>query len=127
MTDELTTKPTIETVLERINALDQRMEQRIDSFDQRMEQRVDSFDQRMEQRIDALDQKWDGRINALEQKLEARIDGVEKQVTALRSDMDAGLKKVGRTIAALNDNFLNLQSDFRDFNSRLERLESKAS
>jgi len=97
MTDDSTTKPTLETVLERINALDQKLEGRMEG-------------------------------------LEARIGGVENQVsalrsgiTSLRSDMDAGLKKVGRTIAALNDNLLNVQSDFRDFNARLESLESQGS
>lgn len=94
MTDDSTTKPTIETVLERINA---------------------------------LDQKFETRINELGQRLEARIDGVEKQVTALRSDMEAGFKHVGRKIEVLNDNFLTMQANQRDLNARVEGLESQGS
>ena len=83
MADDSTTKPTIETVLERINALDQ--------------------------------------------KLEARIDRIEKQVTALRSDMEAGFRHVGRKIEVLNDNFLTMQANHRDLNARVESLESQGS
>jgi chromosome segregation ATPase len=97
MTEDATTRPTIETVLER---------------------------------IDALDQKLEGRIDGLG----ARMDGVEHQVNSmrseavnLRSDMNAGLKQVGRKIATLNDNVLTIQSDFRDFNARLENIESQGS
>ena len=87
MTDDSTTKPTIETVLERINALDQKFEARIDELGQRL----------------------------------------EKQVTALRSDMEAGFRHVGRKIEVLNDNFLTMQANHRDLNARVESLESQGS
>jgi uncharacterized protein YPO0396 len=83
MADDATTKPTIETVLDRINALGE--------------------------------------------NLGGRLERVEQQVTALRSDMEAGLRQIGRKIQVLNDNILTVQADHRDLIRRVEDLESKAS
>lgn len=53
MADELTTKPTIETVLERISALDQKVDERMNALDQKVDERFESMDNEMDQLIRA--------------------------------------------------------------------------
>ena len=48
MSDEAQTKPTLETILERINALDAKFEKRIDALDAKFEKRFDALEQRLE-------------------------------------------------------------------------------
>jgi len=44
MADEMTTKPTIETVLERISAFDKKFDERIGTLEKTMNERFDSVD-----------------------------------------------------------------------------------
>ena len=72
MADELTTKPTIETVLERINALDQKVDER-----------MSALDKKVDERISALDKKVDERIDRLEKRMEEGFDGIENEMDQL--------------------------------------------
>lgn len=122
MTEDATTKPTLETVLERINALDRKTEERINALEQKVEGRIDRLDNRM----NGLDTRMIG--------LDMRMGGVENQVNGLRSDLvnirsdtNAGLRQVVRKIEALNDNVLAVQAAQRDLILRVENLESQDS
>lgn len=42
--EDATTKPTIETVLERINGLEQRISERIDALEERLDSRLDRIE-----------------------------------------------------------------------------------
>ena len=68
MTDDMNTRPTIETILEAIRAVDQKLDRRIDA----LEQRFDALEQKVDRRIDGLEQ----RIDALERKVDERFEQV---------------------------------------------------
>jgi predicted RNase H-like nuclease (RuvC/YqgF family) len=96
--EDMKTSPTIETLLERINAI----AQQVSSIDAR----VNSIGQQL--------------IEVRDIVVELR-DGQEK----IKAEMAAGFKQVERKIAILNDTMLSVQSDQRDHENRLEKLESK--
>lgn len=54
MTDELTTKPTIETILERINAFDAKFDSRIDQLESRLNNRIDRLESQMTARFEQV-------------------------------------------------------------------------
>ena len=51
MSEDATTKPTIETVLERVNALGEKF----DAFSEKVETRFDSFREEVETRLDRIE------------------------------------------------------------------------
>ncbi|PYS76535.1 MAG: hypothetical protein DMF67_17365 [Acidobacteria bacterium] len=53
--EKYSTKPTIETVLERINALDEKLSARVDGFEKRIEERITSFEERVGIRLDRIE------------------------------------------------------------------------
>ena len=73
--DEKVTKPTIETVLDRMNAMEQRLGDRIDATEQRMGERIDASEQRMGE-----------RMKSLEDRLGTRLDRIEVMTNTTRTD-----------------------------------------
>jgi len=53
--DEKVTKPTIETVLERMNAMEQRLGERISASEQRVGERIDALEERLDRRLDRME------------------------------------------------------------------------
>ncbi len=53
--DEKVTKPTIETVLERMGAMEERINQRMDGMGERISQRIDGLEQRLDSRLDRVE------------------------------------------------------------------------
>ncbi|HEX5707714.1 MAG TPA: hypothetical protein VFX96_10495 [Pyrinomonadaceae bacterium] len=53
------TRPTLETILERINSLEERLNGRMDSLEERLDNRIHSLEERMNARFDELDIKID--------------------------------------------------------------------
>lgn len=101
MTDDMTTRPTIETVLERIGA----------------------FDQKVEDRINALEQRIDERINALERKVDARFDQVNErfaQVDARFSQVDTELDRLAVVVYATKSEMHTLRIDFREMRAQMK-------
>jgi len=89
--DEKVTKPTIETVLERMNAMEQRLGDRIGALDVSVSERIIASEQRVGERIDAL-----------EERLDRRLDRMENLITINRSE------------------FLELRMDYRDVRAQLK-------
>ena len=89
--DEKVTKPTIETVLQRMGAMEERAIQRMDAMEERINQRMDAMEERLNQRIDKL-----------ELRLDSRLDRVESVANGTRSEM------------------LELRADFRDWRVQLK-------
>ena len=89
--DENVTKPTIETVLERMNAMEQRLGDRIGALDVSVSDRISASEQRVGERIDAL-----------EERLDRRLDRMENLITINRSE------------------FLELRMDYRDVRAQLK-------
>jgi archaellum component FlaC len=92
------TQPTLETVLERINALGERLSDEIQT------------------RINALDEKLSGEIHALDEKLSGEIREVRAEV-----------KLINRTFEVVAKDSLEMKVRTREAEARLDELERKAS
>ena len=69
--DEKVTKPTIETVLERMGAMEERLNQRTDAMEGRLNQRTDKLEQRLDSRLDRIESVASGTRSEM---LELRAD-----------------------------------------------------
>ena len=58
--DEKVTKPTIETVLERMAAIEERSNQRMDAMEERLNQRIDKLELRLDSRFDRVESVANG-------------------------------------------------------------------
>jgi hypothetical protein len=91
--DDMTTRPTIETVLERINTLAIHIDGRFDLVEKQLADlngRVAAVEQRMvasDQRMDALEQKHSAMEKHL-RRIDIRLDRIEGMVLMLRSGFD---------------------------------------
>ena len=106
--DDLTTKPTLETVLERINAVGETLTSRMDVIVNDVAQlRTD-----MNQRFDAVEQ---------------RFATVDTEIANLRRDVERGFRVVERKMGYLSTEFLERRRVIEDLEIRIEELENKAS
>lgn len=96
MTDELTTKPTIETVLERISVFDTKLGNLIDQLDSR-------FDQ-------------------LASKVESRIDQLEAQMTARFEQVYIEIDRVASVAHSTKGEMLALRVEFRELRTQLKEV-----
>ena len=62
MADDMITKPTIETILERMAASDERFEQRFDQLEKKTDERFERFEKRTDERFDKLEKEFDRLI-----------------------------------------------------------------
>ena len=99
--EEMSTKPTIETVIERMNAWG----------DQFRSEFAELRSGQIELR---------GTVDELRKGQDELRKGQEE----LRADLHANLHLVARKIQALNDNILTVQANMRDLVMYIERLES---
>jgi hypothetical protein len=82
------TKPTIETVLERINALGEDLNARIDGLEKGLNAR-----------IDGLEEKMDKRFNAVEDRLHdmnVKVKLLNQDVLQMRADIEKVDERIGR-------------------------------
>lgn len=95
--DDMTTKPTIETVLERINKLGENLMARFDA---------------LESEVAVL------RID---------VDAIKSEMSALRVDMQKGFRHVEKKLDVLNKGLFETRADVRELEERVEEIESKVS
>jgi hypothetical protein len=110
--DEKITKPTIETVLDRMNAVEQRMGERIDASEQRLGEKITALDLGVGERISACEQRLVERIVASDQLLGERMNIFEERF-GTRLDRIEGLAYTCR------GEILDLRADFRDLRKQL--------
>ena len=96
MNDEMATKPTLETLLARINEWGASLGREL------------------------------AEIKAGQNELRKGQDELRKGQEQLRADLKTGLHRVERKIEILNDNLLTINADIRDLEVRLEKLESES-
>lgn len=96
MNDEMTTKPTMETLLARVNEWGANLTSEL------------------------------AEIKAGLEDLRKGQEGLHKGQEDLRADMNSGLHRVKRQIQTLNDNFLEVQAEIRELNVQVEKLESES-
>jgi hypothetical protein len=89
--DEKVTKPTIETVLERMVGMEERLNQRMDAMEGRLNLRMSEMEERINQRTVAVEERFD-----------SRADRIESDSKKTRSEM------------------LELRADFRELNIKLK-------
>ncbi|HWO01915.1 MAG TPA: hypothetical protein VNS63_21880 [Blastocatellia bacterium] len=99
--DDMSTKPTIETVIERMNEWG--------------EQFRSEFAELRSSHIE---------LRGTVEELRKGQEELRKGHSELRTDLNAGLHRVARKIEILNDNILTVQADVRDLVVRMEKLES---
>jgi uncharacterized protein YoxC len=95
--EDSTTKPTIETVLERINAVGEKVAALADSMNSRFE------------------------------RIDTEVAQIRHDIDTVKHDINTGFRKVERKIELLNRDFLTIRGDNEDLLQRVENLESKAS
>ena len=116
------TKPIWEKALAAIAETNTVMLAGFDEFRRQLESinaRLDSMDARFD--------SMDARFDSVEARFEALNNKVEAGSNTLHVDLEDGLRGVERKIDVLNKNILELQADQRYVDSRLEKIESKAS
>jgi hypothetical protein len=80
------TKPTLETILERINALGEGLNARIDGLEIKLTERIDKFEQHVEARFDRTDNRLDD--------LTTKMKLLNEDVLQMRSDISRMTKRV---------------------------------
>jgi uncharacterized coiled-coil DUF342 family protein len=108
--DEMSTTPTIETLLGRLNEWG--------------EQFTNEFNN-LKNEFNNLKTVQQEHGNVLGE-LRKGQDELRKGQDELRNDLNAGLRRVERKIEILNDNILTVNADNRDVEVRLEKLEAES-
>lgn len=108
--DEMTTQPTINTLLARLDEWGARFVNELSEI------RKGQDELRTGQA--ELGQSVEG--------LRKGQDELRKGQDELRADLNGGLRRVERKIEILNDNLLTINADIRDLEVRLEKIESES-
>jgi len=108
MNDEMTTQPTMETLLARINEWGTNLTGELAE--------IKAGQEELQQRVQELRNGQDD--------LRKGQDDLRKGQEELRVDMNSGLHRVKRQIQTLNDNILEVQAEIRELNVQVEKLES---
>lgn len=107
--DEMTTQPTVHTLLASLDEWGARFTNELSEIRTGQEElRTGQTELR-------------NSVEELRKGQEALRKGQEE----LRADLNAGLRRVERKIEILNDNLLTIKADLRDLEVRLEKLESE--
>ena len=101
MTDDMTTRPTIETVLERIGAFDRKVDDAITA---------------LAHKIDTLERKVDDRIDGLEKKVDERFDQANARFRHLDNEIDSLSSVAHHTKAEMH----TLRLAFREMQAHLK-------
>jgi len=131
------TKPTIETVLERLSAvvsmisdLDSRITNRFDALEARMsgvESRLNALEgrvSRIESRLEALEARVSGVESRLD-ALEVRVSGVESRLSALETQVTEGFQKVNKTLEHMKHKVEVMTQDIMDMRASLRGLDQR--
>ena len=123
MADDMTAGPTIETVLERIGAFDQKvddrintLERKIDALERKVDERIDALERKVDERIDVLERKFDQRIDALERKVDERFDQVNARFSLVDNEIDRLASVAHHTKAEMHE----LRLAFREMQVHLK-------
>jgi len=110
MNDEMATKPTLETLLARINEWGASLGRELAEIKAGQDEL----------------RKGQDELRKGQDELRRGQDELRKGQEQLRADLKTGLHRVERKIEILNDNLLTINADIRDLEVRLEKLESES-
>lgn len=124
MTDELNTKPTMETLLAKINEWGASItSELIEIKEGYAELRLDV--EALQKGQDEL-RKGQDELRKGQVELRSGLDELRKGQDELRVDMNTALYRVKLKIQGLNDTFLEMQSDIRSLNLLFQKLEAES-
>jgi len=86
MANDTTTKPTIETVLARIDNVENRINDRFDGIEIRINDRLNSFENRVTERFDRMDERMD-KLERETHSVASLAHSTQVEVVALRGDI----------------------------------------
>ncbi|WP_058866551.1 hypothetical protein [Chloracidobacterium thermophilum] len=117
------TKPTIETVLERLSAMESRSaarESQIISRLEALETQVSGFGAR----LDALETQVSG-FGARFDALEVRVSGVESRLDALETQLKEGFQKVNDGLEIMKYKLEIMTQDIMDVRAAMRKLDRR--
>ncbi|PYT05008.1 MAG: hypothetical protein DMF60_13395 [Acidobacteria bacterium] len=115
--DEMSTTPTIETLLSRLNEWGERFTNELKDLKAGQQELGTGLG---EVRTGL------GEVRTGLSDLRNGQEELRKGQEELRNDLNAGLRRVERKIEILNDNILTVNADIRDLEVRLEKLEAES-
>ena len=86
MADEMITKPTIETVLERISAFENRFVSRFEQFEKQVDERFEHFEKQVAERFDRIDNEID-RVASVAHSTKAEMLTLRADFRELRTQL----------------------------------------
>ena len=113
--DEMTTQPTIESLLSRLDEWGARFTSELSE--------IRGGQAELRQNVEEL-KTGQGEIRQNVGELRKGQEELRKGQEELRAELNAGLRRVERKIEILNDNMLTINADIRDLEVRVEKLES---
>jgi uncharacterized coiled-coil DUF342 family protein len=122
--DEMTTQPTIDTLIAHIDRWGAKFSNELSELRQGQEE-FRTGQTELRQSVDEL-RKGQDELRKGQDELRKGQDELRKGQEQLRTDLNAGLRRVERKIEILNDNFLSIKADIRDLEVRMEKLESES-
>ena len=140
------TEPTMYTVMERLNGLDEHLTARLTTMDGRlttMDGRLTTMDGRlttMDERLTTMDERlttMDERLTTMDERLttvDERLTTVEGRLTTMHesadrrhSETNANFRRVEDKMDILHRRMLDWEANHVDLRRRVEELETKAS
>jgi chromosome segregation ATPase len=122
--DEMTTQPTIETVLTRFDHWGARFIEELSEI-RKTQQELQTGQQDLNKSVEEL-RTGQQELQTGQQDLRKSVEELRKGQVELRADLNTGLRRVERKIEILNDNLLTIKADIRDLEVRLEKVESES-
>jgi chromosome segregation ATPase len=117
MNDEMTTQPTLETLLARMDEWGANLTGELAE--------IKAGQEELRQSVDEL-RKGQADLRNGQEDLRKGQEDLHKGQGELRADMNSGLHRVKRQIQTLNDNFLEVQAEIRELNVQVEKLEAES-
>jgi len=122
--DEMSTTPTIETLLSRLNEWGERFTNELKDLKAGQQELGNGLG---EVRTGLGEVRTDvGEVRTGLGEVRTGLSDLRKGQEELRNDLNAGLRRVERKIEILNDNILTVNADIRDLEIRTEKLEAES-
>jgi chromosome segregation ATPase len=125
MADDMITKPTIETILERMTASDERFEQRFDQLEKRTDERWDEFEKRFEQFEKRTDERWDEfekRFEQFEKRTDERFEQFEKRTDERFDRLEKEFDRLIMVTSSTRADMSELRLGFRELRAQVKEL-----
>ena len=129
--DEMTTRPTIDTLLTRLDEWGARFTNELSEI-RAAQDDLRAGQAELKQSVEELRTGQGGLRESVEElrtgqaELRQSVEELRKGQEELRADLNTGLRRVERKIEILNNNLLTINADVHDMEVRLEKLESES-